>query len=100
MELPVSEVLGAEGRTPAAPAGCRVTGTGLHELRHHVAVGPIAARVDVVAGRRMPGHGSASVTRTPYNHLGPSAHDRSRAVLAGLLRDLAGAVPGAGDPAD
>jgi integrase len=72
----------------------------LHDLRHYFASGLIAAGVDVVAVQRALGHRSASVTLNTYSHLWPSAEDRTRTALAGLLDDLASAAPRAENLAD
>lgn len=90
----------ASDRWHRARCGAGVAGMRLHDLRHYFATGLIAAGVDVVAVQRALGHRSASVTLNTYSHLWPSAEDRTRAALAGLLDDLASAAPRAEDPAD
>ncbi|MEH3075841.1 MAG: site-specific integrase [Quadrisphaera sp.] len=90
----------ASDRWRRARRGAGVIGMRLHDLRHYFASGLIAAGVDVVAVQRALGHRSASVTLNTYSHLWPSAEDRTRTALAGLLGDLASAAPRAEDAAD
>jgi integrase len=70
-----------------------VAGVRLHDLRHYVASGPIAAGCDVVTVQRALGHGSAAVTLGTYSHLWSSAEDRTRAAAAAMLAEAMADVP-------
>jgi integrase len=59
----------------------------MHDLRHFYASGLISAGCDVVTVQRALGHASASVTLGTYAHLWPSAEDRTRAAVAGMLAE-------------
>ncbi|WP_300404154.1 site-specific integrase [Nocardioides sp.] len=57
----------------------------LHELRHYFASGLIAAGCDVVTVQRAMGHASATTTLNTYAHLWPSAEDKTRAAVSGMV---------------
>lgn len=62
----------------------------MHDLRHFYASGLIAAGCDVVTVQRALGHHSATITLSTYAHLWPSAEDRTRAAVTGMLAEVFG----------
>jgi len=60
----------------------------MRDLRHFYASGLISAGCDVVTVQRALGHANASVTLGTYAHLWPSAEDRTRAAVTGLLAQV------------
>lgn len=65
----------------------------LHELRHYLASGLIAAGCDVVTVQRAMGHASAMTTLSTYAHLWPSAEDKTRAAASDILAAVLSARP-------
>ena len=63
-----------------------VTRTRPHDLRHYFASGLIASDCGVVAVQRALGHSQATVTLNTYEHLWPTAEDRTRTAAAELMR--------------
>lgn len=57
----------------------------VHDLRHFLASGLIAAGCDVVTVQRALGHASAQTTLRTYSHLWPTAEDKTRAAAAGIM---------------
>lgn len=63
----------------------------LHDLRHFFASGLIAAGCDVVTVQRALGHATPSITLNTYSHLWPTAEDKTRAGVSGLMAAVLGA---------
>jgi integrase len=72
-------------RWKAACLAAELKAVRLHDLRHFYASGLIAAGCDVVTVQRALGHHNASVTLQTYAHLWPTAEDRTRTAIAGLM---------------
>ncbi len=74
---------------------CRAAGVAggtLHDLRHYLASGLIAAGCEVVTVRRALGHAKATTTLNTYAHLWPSAADRTRGAAAGSWQQRSATV--------
>ncbi|HEY1970612.1 MAG TPA: tyrosine-type recombinase/integrase [Pseudonocardia sp.] len=72
---------------PVAELFEKLAGPRLHDLRHHLGSGLIAAGCDPLTVARALGHRDASTTLRVYSHLWPSADDRTRRAASGLMSD-------------
>jgi integrase len=76
----------APGQRNAIRTAAKIAHIQLHDLRHFYASGLIAARCHVVTVPRALGHSTATTTLDTYNHLWPTAEDRTRKAASGLMR--------------
>jgi integrase len=82
---PHQNTIGHRWRDTRAAAG--LGGLRLHDLRHFYASGLIAAGCDVVTVQRALGHAKATTTLNTYSHLWPTAEDRTRNAVEGMMTE-------------